>query len=213
MINANLIVRRIDSTCDIVGGVEGYKTLGFQKTMGYIQLLRELNNMPNEYVANIIYDLYEMEGVYRLFAFHILNDGVLGDKFFNLNDELDESSDNVKRLFNEKVLKNKNNNEANISLGEVMNKENEDIKKLYEKNNKPFKNASLESMRDETLKNTYNNSQNKFELEYEKRKEKFKSKINPTIYNWVVSNVPNLSDEDYGMLMSLIYKTRNGEER
>lgn len=204
MINANFIVIRIDRTCDIIGGKENFNKSMYYNVMGYNHIIKELNQLSNQNVASIIFDLHQMGSIYKDFSEHILNGGVLGDKFFLLNDEFEEEEDNIRKIIKEKsgTIKNETFNSE-----DVLEKENDILKNVYNKNKKLFINKT--SHIDDESKEQYDKSAMSFNSEFEKRKELFEKKINPTIYNWIQTNVPNLSDEDYGMLMSLIYKTRN----
>jgi hypothetical protein len=211
MVNANLIARRIDSTCDILGE-ENLKASGFYHVIGYILILKELNQMSNEMVANIICELNEMDGIYKSFGEHILNDGVLLDKFFELDNNLQDNNTNIKKIIQDKEVKEEENDDNSfLNIEHKFQEENEEIKKLYENNKTAFKNSTLEILKNESLKQEYELSQNSFNAEFERRINDFKNKFNPTIYDWMVKNIPTLSDEDYGMLMSLIYKLRKNE--
>jgi hypothetical protein len=211
MINANFIAVRLYRTCDIIGGEDNLLKSGFHNIMGYLQIVKDLNIMSTEQVLGVLVDLYNKEGIYRHFAEHVLNGGVLQSSFFPVDENFNETDKNLRKMFNERVggaFYNDSSVDVD-SLNKRMEEENEKLRELYEKNSKIIKNASLESLRNESLKKEYESSGSNFEDAFKKNIDSFKNKINPEIYNWIINNVPNLSDEDYGMLMSLIYKTRN----
>lgn len=208
MTNVHSIARSIDNTCEIVGGEDNLINLGLNNVMNYIEILTSINKMDVHSVATLLYQLHSKEGIYREFSLHILREGILYDGFFTFDEELNPGKDNLERIFEEMISKKPKESEDNIK--KMLSEEEDKFKEIYEKNTRRIKSDINYSLKNDDMKNEYESSHN-FNKMFDSKINEFKSRFDKRIISWLELNVPNMSDDDYGMLMSLIYKIKKDE--
>lgn len=198
-VNSNVIVRRIDRSCDILGGIDELKSRGFYNIMGYVEIIKEINNKSFDEVLNIMRDLISDGSVYSDFALHILNDGMLHDKFFELDEGFNPTKNNLNYYFNNDLDIDDSmsspyggNYNAEDSLKKEINSLEEEAKRVYESNVQSANNLSIHLNEDSLSKI-----------------ENLKIKISPEVTNWIDENIKNMSNEDYGNFMVYIASKRN----
>tara|TARA_Y100000389_G_C17380130_1_gene473896 strand:+ start:609 stop:1187 length:579 start_codon:yes stop_codon:yes gene_type:complete len=191
--NSNVIIRRIDQSCDILGGENNLKRKGHNNVMGYFQIIKQLNEKDFETLWSILKELILYDGIYKDFALHLIEEGVLEERFFELDNELNPTENNINhRIVNE--LESDNSFEKN-ELYDEFYKFKENSRKIYEDNsegNNIFSNLNLSK-------------------ESEKKISKLKNKINPNALSWMQENIKNFSDEEFGNFMIFITLIRNGK--
>ena len=184
--NTNLIIKNIDSTIDIFNQNPSYqgkkiRDLGFHYIVGYVEIIKSLNEMSALDVSIIIKELRDEGGQYEDFSNHIISDNVLQHNIFeNLNVEenkinTDSSEENKYKLFYE--IYSKQNEDLNI---------NDYQKEFYDKikqdlDSNLIKNQELES---------------------------FKNNIDYNIMNWLKENLCQMNSEEFYMFIQIIYKLK-----
>ena len=198
-INSNYIVRSIDRTCDILGGIDQLRVKGFYNTMNYVEIVRGINEQPFENVLSILKNLIMDGNVYAEFANHLLEAGLLDDKFFELDDNFNPTKNNLSLHLRLESYGNDDDGMEldNIShpvverdaIKEEIDKIEREARRIYDKN----------SLKTQTISPSIN-SQVLSEI---------RSKISPEVNSWLESNIKNMSDEDYGNFMVYIAYNRN----
>lgn len=191
--NSNIIIRRIDQSCDILGGESNLRKKGYNQTMGYNQIIQQLNEKDFETLWSILKDLILCGGIYKEFSLHIIEEGVLDECFFELDSDLNPTKNNINYRMSVEL-------ENDISIKEE-NLYNE-IDTLEEESRKLYEHNSINS-------NIFNNLN--VSRESEKKITKLKNKINPNVLNWMQENINKFSDEDFGNFMVFITLLRNGK--
>tara|TARA_R110001592_G_scaffold179925_1_gene421903 strand:- start:174 stop:779 length:606 start_codon:yes stop_codon:yes gene_type:complete len=197
--NSNLIIRRIDQTCDTLGGEDLLKQKGFYHVVNYVDIVKKLNDLPFEGVLNTLRNLILDGNLYQEFALHLLEGGMLHDKFFELDEDLNQTKNNLNyQLRSELDFEDDDMSEFSISpkeRDEMLRKEIESIevesRRLYESNNikkhtKSLIHASehLGKIREITSNTTIESLE------------------------WIEKNITEMSDTNYGKFMVLISKIR-----
>lgn len=209
MIDSNYIIKSIDQTCALLGGEAKLVNMGYDKVVGYISMISQINRLTVHRLANILHELHKTGGIYSDFAHHILHDSVLHDGFFTFDSELNPADDNLQKMFEDLI------EEKNVSQKkEEQDNKSIDYRFLYEKAQESGE--ILNTNLDSTYDPNFSKDQNKpisasFTKEYNNRLEGFKQKVDSRVLFWLENNVPNMSDDDYGMLMALIFKMKNEE--
>lgn len=198
-INSNYIVRSIDRSCDILGGIDQLRVKGFYNIMNYVEIVRGINEQPFENVLSILKNLIMDGNVYAEFANHLLEAGLLDDKFFELDDNFNPTKNNLSLHLRLESYGNDDDGMEldNIShpvverdaIKEEIDKIEREARRIYDKN----------SLKTQTISPSIN-SQALSEI---------RSKISPEVNSWLESNIKNMSDEDYGNFMVYIAYNRN----
>lgn len=198
-VNSNVIVRRIDRSCDILGGIDELKSRGFYNIMGYVEIIKEINNKNFDEVLSILKSLMSDGSVYSDFALHILSGGMLHDRFFELDEGFNPTKNNLNYYFNDNLQEDDNmsspyfgNYNAEESLKSEIDVLEKEAKRVYESNVHSANNFSIH-LNGDSLRKT----------------EELKRKINPEVTSWIDDNVKNMSNEDYGNFMVYIASKRN----
>lgn len=198
-VNSNVIVRRIDRSCDILGGIDELKSRGFYNIMGYVEIIKEINNKSFDEVLNIMKGLISDGSIYSEFAVHILTGGMLHDKFFELDENFNPTKNNLNYYFNNSLDEDDSMSSpylgeysAEDSLKDEINSLEKEAKRLYESNTQSSSSLSMNLNADSLSK-----------------AESLKEKINPEVTRWIEDNVKNMTNEDYGNFMVYIASNRN----
>lgn len=189
--NSNIIIRRIDQSCDIFGSEDNLKKKGYNQIMSYSQITQQLNEKDFEELWSILKDLILYGGIYKDFSLHLIEEGVLDECFFELDSNLNPTKNNINYRMNVELENDFSIKDENLySEIDILEEES---RKLYEHN--------------PTNSNIFNNLN--VSMESEKKIKKLKNKINPNVLNWMQENVNKFSDEDFGNFMVLITLLRN----
>lgn len=184
--NTNLIVKNIDLTIDILNQNLSYKDkkiidLGFHYVVGYIDIIKSLNQMSALDVSIIVKELRDEGGQYEDFSNHIISDNILQHSIFeNLNIE--------ENTFNAEVSE----GDKYKLFYEIYSKENSDLdindyqKEFYDK------------IKGELDSNLIKNQ----ELEI------FKNKIDYNVMDWLKQNLRKMNSEDFYMFIQILYKLK-----
>jgi hypothetical protein len=184
--NTNLIIKNIDLTVDIFNQNPSYKDkkirdLGFHYVVGYIDMIKSLNEMSALDVSIIIKELRDEGGQYKDFSNHIILDNVLKHSIFeNLNIEENVFSaetfeDNKYKLFYE-----------------IYSKENTDL------NTSDYQKEFYDKIKGELDSNLTKNQ----ELE------NFKNKIDYNVMDWLRQNLRQMNSEEFYMFIQILYKLK-----
>jgi len=197
--NSNLIIRRIDQTCDTLGGGDLLRQKGFYHVVNYVDIVKKLNDLPFEDILNTLRNLILDGNLYKEFALHLLDGGMLHDKFFELDEDLNQTKNNLNyQLMSELNFEDDDMSEFTISpkeRDEMLRKEIESIevesKRLYESNNIKNHTKSLIQASEHLVKIREITSNTTVES-----------------LEWIEKNITEMSDTDYGKFMVLISKIR-----
>tara|TARA_Y100000389_G_C17465994_1_gene525591 strand:+ start:4494 stop:5099 length:606 start_codon:yes stop_codon:yes gene_type:complete len=198
-INSNYIVRKIDRTCDVLGGIDELKREGFYKMMGYVEIVRDINEQSFDDVLSILKNLIMDGNIYADFANHLLEAGLLHDKFFEIDDNFNATKNNLSYRLNL-------NSYEDDDMGLSVNNVNDSIE------SKDLIKEEIESLEREARRAYNNNStqiQNLSPNINSQALSKVQSTLSPEIVKWIESNVKGMSDEDYGNFMVYIAYNRN----
>jgi hypothetical protein len=165
--------------------------------MGYITIMKELNEMEVMEVFCIIEALASMGGMYKSFTKHLLNDEVLADKFFEVDEEFNPTKNNLREMMKKSMY----SDEIDDSVDFVKSDEESNLEKLY----KEYQKKELEI---NPQKKPSTNISNFINKEAREKIHNFKKNLDYSLVNWIELNIPKMSDEEYGMFMTLIAKTR-----
>jgi hypothetical protein len=202
--NSNVIIRRIDQTCDIVGGEDVLRQKGFYHIVEYVDTVKKINELPFDDVLNLIRSLILDGSIYKEFALHIINNGLLHDKYFEVDEYLNPTKNNLnKRL---KVELNSDYDDVSESLdsqkerSDIFEKEmnviSKDYEQLYESNSNTIE--------------TYNTSK---VLECLNTIKSLTSEAKEEHIEWIKKSITNMSDADYGKFMVTISELRNSNKQ
>jgi hypothetical protein len=189
MLDSNFLIERINSTIRMLGSSSYLEEMGFHNILGYITIVKEINELNFEKVLNILRQLKLKGGIYGAFADHLMNDGVLNDNFFELDDFFNPTINNLK-----------------YHLENFENKDFENLKEQYKKENEIL---------NRQFQNIYENKKEKLDLivtsNLEEKLKSLEKKIGQNILFWLKNDIKTMSNEDFGNIMVLIMKYRNGE--
>ena len=189
--NSNIIIRRIDQSCDILGGKEKLKEKGFNNIMGFNQIIQQMNEKPFEELWNILKDLILDEDIYKDFAFFVIKNSLLEEKYYELDENLNPTNQNI-----------------NYRLEKEFNQNTETSEDFISREMKLFENESR-TLYESTKQNNQTNININLDSEYQNKIEQLKTKLPPEIINWLKKNIKLLSNEDYGNFMVLMTLFRN----
>lgn len=189
--NSNIIIRRIDQSCDILGGKEKLKEKGFSNIMGFNQIIQQMKEKPFEELWNILKDLILDEDIYKDFAFFVIKNSLLEEKYYELDENLNPTNQNI-----------------NYRLEKEFNQNTETSEDFISREMKLFENESR-TLYESTKQNNQTNININLDSEYQNKIEQLKTKLPPEIINWLKKNIKLLSNEDYGNFMVLITLFRN----
>lgn len=184
--NTNLIIKNIDLTVDIFNQNPSYKDkkirdLGFHYIVGYIDIIKSLNEMSALDVSIIIKELRDEGGQYEDFSNHIVSDNILQHSIFeNLNIEenkfnINPSDDSKYKLFYE-----------------IYSKEN------YDLNTNDYQKEFYDKIKEELDSN----------LKQNQKLENFKNNIDYNVMNWLKQNLRQMNSEEFYMFIQIIYKLK-----
>ena len=198
IINSNYIVRKIDRTCDILGGIDELKRAGFYKIMDYVEIVRSINEESFENVLSIFRNLIMDGNIYAEFANHLLDAGLLHEKFFELDDNFNPTKNNLSyHLRLESYI---NDDEMDLDSASSSKSKSNSIQDEIEKMEKEARRVY-----NDNLAQIQNISPN---INGEALNQ-IRKKLNPEITSWIESNIKNMSDEDYGKFMVYVAYNRN----
>jgi hypothetical protein len=191
--NSHFIARRIENSCDILGSSEKLETMGFHNIMGYVSIIKELNEMEVLEVFYIIEHLISMDKIYKKFAYHLINDNVLSERFFEVDVEFNPTKNNLNYLLGNSEYKEKTKEEKEL---ESYYKDIEESK--FEK---VYQEIMSKNLNDKAIEKILKNEHNQKLLEFSKT-------IDQNIVNWLNQNLKKMTYEEFGNFMALITKIR-----
>lgn len=202
--NSNLIIRRIDQTCDIIGGEDLLIQKGFYHIVGYVDIVRNINELPFEEVLSLLRSLILDGNIYSDFALHLLNGGMLHDKYF----EIDENLNPTKNNLNYHLRFDFDSDDDDMSASTMSTEERENMMKIEIKSIEEEAKKAYESNRVSQQLISNHTSENLQKIN--------NITLNTTLDNldWLGKNILNMSDADYGtfmVLLSEIRSSKNGE--
>ncbi len=184
--NTNLIIKNIDSTIDIFNQNPSYKNkkikdLGFHYIVGYVEIIKSLNEMSALEVSIIIKELREEGGQYEDFYNHIISDNVLQHSIFE-NLSIEENKVSTEN-FEENKYK---------LFYEIYSKENNDLNT------------------DDYQKDFYNKIKGELDSNVVKKQElnNFKNRIDYNVMNWLRENLQKMNSEEFYMFIQIVYKIK-----
>lgn len=191
--NSHFIARRIENSCDILGGQDRLESMGFHNVMGYVSIVKELNEMKVLEVFYIIETLMSMGKIYKKFAYHLVDENVLSDKFFEVDYEFNPTENNLNYLMKKSMYN--ESSESDKSLDSYYTEvEESKFEKIYNQ-------LMAENNEDKTIEKLLNYEQNKKILD-------FSNKIDKNVLNWLNFNVKKMSYEEFANFITLINKIR-----
>lgn len=201
--NSNVIIRRIDQTCDAIGGGDILKQKGFYHVIDYVDTIKKINELPFNDVLNLIRSLILDGSIYQEFALHIINDGLLHDKYFEVDEYLNPTKNNL----NEHLKAELNGDYDDMSEPLLSQKERSDI---FEKE------MNVISKEYEQLYESNSNTRELYNtnkaLECLNTIKSLTSEANDEHIEWIRKNIAQMSDADYGSFMVTISELRSSNK-
>jgi hypothetical protein len=192
MLDGNFIIERINNTIRMVGSASYLEESGFHHVLGYINIVKELNELSFERVLHILKTLKSKGGIYEKFYNHLLKDGVLSDNFFELDELFNPTTKNLNYYLKKDDFEDSEFNVLQRQLNEQNDILNKRYQMIYENENKLSQESIINSGID-------------FKLN------KLESSIRQDVLFFLKNDIKRMSNEDYGTFMLLITKYRNGE--
>ena len=167
--------------------------------MNYVEIVRDINEQSFDDVLLIMRNLIMDGNIYADFANHLLEAGLLHDKFFELDDNLNPTKNNLSHHLRLGVYgdddMSMNGVSSSTSSKDAIKKEIDSLereaRRVYELN--------VNATQIQSLAPNINS-----EVLSEMRKN-----LTPEITSWIETNVKNMSDEEYGNFMVYIAYNRN----
>lgn len=184
--NANLIMKNIDLTIDVFNQNPSYKgkkikDLGFNYIVGYLDIIKKLNEINSLELSIIIKELREEGGQYEDFSKHLTYDGVVNNNILN---EINNSK-----------FENKEE-DAEIDKYELMYE-------IYKKHENTNDNVDFK-------KEFYENIQNYFKqnsVEEEKLR-KIKKSINYNLLTLLEKELKHMNDDDFFIFINFLIQMK-----
>ena len=200
--NSNLIVRKIDQTCDIIGGEDLLVQQGFYHVIGYVDIVKKINELPFEEVLTLFRGLILDGSIYSEFALHLLNGGMLHDKYFELDENLNPTENNLNyqlKFYVDSEIDDMSGG-ATMSTKEREEMLQNEIKSIEEEAKKAY---------ESNITNQHFNSE--YTSEHLQKIHNITLDTNLDNLDWLGKNVLNMSDADYGTFMVLLSEIRNSK--
>lgn len=199
--NSNLIVRKIDQTCDIIGGEQLLVQQGFYHVIGYVDIVKKINELPFEEVLSLFRSLILDGNIYSEFALHLLSGGMLHDKYFELDENLNPTKNNL-----------------NYQLKFDIDSDIDDMSEatMSTKDREKMLQSEIKSIEEEAKKAYESNRVNQhpssdYTSEHLQKIHSITLDTNVDNLDWLGKNILNMSDADYGTFMVLLSEIRSSK--
>ena len=196
---SNYIVIKIDQTCDVLGGYDLLKQKGFYHVIDYVNIVKKINELSFDNVLNVLRNLILDGNIYKEFALHLIDGGMLHDKFFELDEYFNPTKNNLNQQlkselnleYDDMSYSSELKNNAEGFMKEEMDIIKKDYQKLYES----------------TIKNNTSSTSINKSLYLNKIKE-ITSNTTEEHLDWISKNIIEMTDADYGTFMVTLSKVR-----
>lgn len=200
--NSNYIVIKIDQTCDVLGGYDLLKQQGFYHVIDYVNIVKKINELSFDNVLTILRNLILDGNIYKEFALHLIDGGMLHDKFFELDEYLRPTKNNL----NQQLKSELNLEYDDMSYSsELTNNGDDFVKKeidIIEKDYQKLYESTIKKNAPSTLIN---------KSLYSNKIKEITSNTTQEHLDWISKNVTEMTDADYGTFMVTLSKIRDSK--